>query len=336
MQYEHFCESAAEADERIAQNVASAEVAGIDFDVANVRVEIPKDVDVAPEEGTTEIDAAHRVKYARTASEIDREYTRWCTEVLGQDFDKGAVVPKLKGDILQLMEDVFGKDENEGKRIVLAKGNREIFKKIVRGALDKYLVKIKARRREARERMFSSYEWEVPLEREYDAQTNEEVAAIIHAMEPFVRAKGASTPERDFEAYLEENRDYLAWWYKNGDSGREHFAVPYRDWSGEKALFYVDFVVKAKSGTVYLFDAKTKGSDVDAPAKHNALVDFMTAESAKRKCAMKGGILIRDAGLWRYSPIKIKNTSDLTGWDAFVPSQANAILSCSSCARRRP
>ena len=71
-------------------------------------------------------------------------------------------------------------------------------------------------------------------------------------------AKGASTPERDFEAYLEENREHLAWWYKNGDSGREHFAVPYRDWSGEKALFYVDFVIKAKSGTVYLFDTKTK------------------------------------------------------------------------------
>ncbi len=322
LQYDLFGESAAEADERVAQNVASAEAAGVDFDVANVRVEIPRDVDVAPEVGTTEIDAAHRVKYARTAAEIDREYTRWCTEVLGQDFDKGAVVPKLKGDVLQLMEDVFGKDENEGKRIVLAKGNREIFRKVVREALDRYLEKIKARRRAARERMFASYEWEVPLEREYDAETNEKVAAVIHAMEPFVRAKGASTPERDFEAYLEENRDHLAWWYKNGDSGREHFAVPYRDWSGEKALFYVDFVIKAKSGTVYLFDTKTKGSDPDAPAKHNALVDFMAAEGAKRGCVMKGGILIRDVGLWRYSPMKIENTSDLTGWDAFVPSQA--------------
>ena len=322
LQYDQFGESAAEAEERIARNVASAESAGIDFDVAKVRVEIPRDVDVAPEVGTTEIDAAHRVKYARTAAEIDREYTRWCTEVLGQDFDKGAVVPKLKGDILQLMEKVFGKDENVGKRIVLAKGNREIFRKVVREALDRYLVKIKARRRAARERMFASYEWEVPLEREYDAETNEKVAALIHAMEPFVRAKGASTPEKDFEAYLEENREHLAWWYKNGDSGREHFAVPYRDRSGEKALFYVDFVIKAKSGTVYLFDTKTKGSDADAPAKHNALVDFMAAEGAKRGCAMRGGILIRDAGLWRYSPMKIENTTDLIGWDAFVPSQA--------------
>ena len=322
LQYDLFGESAAKADERVAQNVASAEAAGVDFDVANVRVEIPRDVDVAPEVGTTEIDAAHRVKYARTAAEIDREYTRWCTEVLGQDFDKGAVVPKLKGDVLQLMEDVFGKDENEGKRIVLAKGNREIFRKVVCVALDRYLMKIKARRRAARERMFASYEWEVPLEREYDAETNEKVAAVIHAMEPFVRAKGASTPERDFEAYLEENRDHLAWWYKNGDSGREHFAVPYRDWSGEKALFYVDFVIKAKSGTVYLFDTKTKGSDVDAPAKHNALVDFMAVEGAKRGCTMKGGILIRDAGLWRYSPMKIENTTDLMGWEAFVASQA--------------
>ena len=102
-QYEIFGESADEANERIARNIASARTVGVNFDVANVRVEIPKDVDVAPEVGMTEVDAAHRAKYARTAAEIDREYTRWCTETLGQDFDKGAVVPKLKGDILQMI-----------------------------------------------------------------------------------------------------------------------------------------------------------------------------------------------------------------------------------------
>lgn len=322
LQYELFGESASEAEKRIARNIASAQTAGVNFDVANVRVEIPKDVDVKPEVGATEVDAAHRVKYARTAAEIDREYTRWCTETPGQDFDKGAVVPKLKGDILQMMEDVFGKDENEAKKIVLAKGNRDIFCNVVRKALDRYLDLIKARRREAHERMFTSSEWEVPKEREYDAEANERAAAIIHAMEPFVRAKGASNPEKEFEAFLESNREHLAWWYKNGDSGREHFAVPYRDRKGEKTLFYVDFVIRAKSGAVYLFDTKTRESDPDAPAKHNALIDFMAAESAKRGCAIKGGMLIHDAGLWRYSPMKIANTTDLTGWDAFVPAQA--------------
>lgn len=321
-QYKPFWESTSTEDERFKQNIESARTVGINFDVANVRVEIPKDVDVAPEIGLTAVDAAHRVKYARTAAEIDREYTRWCTETLGKDFDKGAAVPKLKGDILQMMEDVFGKDENNGKKIILAKGNRDTFRKIVRQALDKYLVKIKAKRQEARERMFTSSEWEVPLEREYDAETNECIAAAIHAMEPFVRAKGASNPEKDFEAFLEANRQHISWWYKNGDSGREHFAVPYRNSLGEKALFYVDFVIRAKAGTIYLFDTKTRESDTDAPSKHNALVDFMAAEGAKRGCAMKGGILIHDAGLWRYSPMKISDTRDLTGWDAFIPAQA--------------
>ncbi len=322
-QYELFGESVAETEERIALNIASARTAGVNFDVANVRVEIPKDVDVAPELGSTDVDEKHRVKYARTAAEIDREYTRWCTEVLGQDFDKGAVVPKLKGDILQMMEDVFGKDENEGKKIILAKGNRDVFRNIVRKALDKYLDKIKARRQAARERMFTSSEWEVPLEREYDAETNETVAAEIHAMEPFVRAKRASNPEKEFEAFLEANREHLSWWYKNGDSGREHFAVAYCDWKGEKTLFYIDFVIRAKSGAIYLFDTKTKGSDPDAPAKHNALIDFMAAEAKKRGCTMKGGVLIHDAGLWRYSPMKIKDTNSLSGWDAFVPASAD-------------
>ena len=61
-QYELFGESASEADERIALNIASARTAGVNFDVANVRVEIPKDVDVAPEIG-----ASTRARWCRSS-----------------------------------------------------------------------------------------------------------------------------------------------------------------------------------------------------------------------------------------------------------------------------
>ena len=39
---------------------------------------------------------------------------------------------------------------------------------------------------------------------------------------------------------------------------------------------------------------------------------------------LKGGIIIEDKfGVWRYSPLKIENTDDLAGWDAFFPDQIN-------------
>ena len=122
-----------------------------------------------------------------------------------------------------------------------------------------------------------------------------------------------------FEAYLEANTEYIDWWYKNGDSGKQHYAVSYIDESGTKALFYVDFVIRMKNGQIFLFDTKSVGSDGDAPAKHNALIDYMASEENKSK-HLKGGVIIADGSNWKYSPLKIENTTDIINWDCFYPS----------------
>ena len=67
--------------------------------------------------------------------------------------------------------------------------------------------------------------------------------------------------------YLEEHSQWIDWWYKNGDKGKQHYAIAYG-----KSLFYVDFVIRMKNGHVYLFDTKSAGSDVTAPEKHKCLV----------------------------------------------------------------
>lgn len=136
---------------------------------------------------------------------------------------------------------------------------------------------------------------------------------------PFVQLRTASSPEREFEAYLEANSEYIDWWYKNGDSGKQHYAVSYMDGAGAKALFYVDFVIRMKNGQIFLFDTKSVGSDGDAPAKHNALIDYMASEENQSK-HLKGGVIIADGSNWKYSPLKIEDTADITNWDCFYPS----------------
>ena len=161
------------------------------------------------------------------------------------------------------------------------------------------------------------YTWEVPAERYYKVETHHlEERAKNHALLPFVELNAASNPEQKFAAFLEQNAAYIDWWYKNGDEGKQHYAVPYEQADGTKSLFYVDFVVRMKNGQVFLFDTKSEDSDPEAPNKHNALVDYLQAHKEQN---LKGGVLIAQGSNWMYSQFKIENTHDLMGWTAFHP-----------------
>ena len=148
-----------------------------------------------------------------------------------------------------------------------------------------------------------------------------------HALEPFYEYKRASSPEVRFAAYLEEQKENLHWWYKNGEKAKEHFAVPYINYLGKQSLFYVDFVILSKTNVTCLFDTKTAGSDpANAHLKHNALVDFITVRNAKGLKTI-GGILIEKSpnniSTWWYCNNKIANTKDTAGWDMFRPNHIN-------------
>lgn len=167
---------------------------------------------------------------------------------------------------------------------------------------------------------YTCYQWVVPEVRDYKDNTYTEVADVVnHAMLPYYEQNAVSAPERRFTDFLEENSQYIDWWYKNGDNGSEHFAIPYTNSLGKQALFYVDYVIRMKSGIIFLFDTKSENSDPEAPNKHNALIDYLSEEwNANRR--VRGGIIIENNHNWKYSPLKIENTNDLGGWSSFFPS----------------
>ena len=136
-----------------------------------------------------------------------------------------------------------------------------------------------------------------------------------HALLPFIELNTAKTPERRFSDFLEANKAYIDWWYKNGDEGKQHYSIPYVNAQKEKALFYVDFVVRMKNGQVFLFDTKTENSDPEAPNKHNALIDYMEGNG------LRGGVIIEKNDVWYYSRFHISTTAHTDGWDAFFPDQ---------------
>ena len=304
----------------IVKNRQSAERQRIRLDVKNVNIEIPADIFFQNDVNTT-IETGQKAKFTRTAGEVDRVYIDWCRQMLS-GYEKAHSTGVLANYLLEAMENLFELFETEAKKVVLYHENRPKFADVVSRALDRYSRQLKQRQQEAKKRSFEQYEWEVPEDRTY-TEENHVIKDKMedHALLPFIELRTASTPEQEFALFLESHRDSIDWWYKNGDSGREHYAVAYTNSQGDKSLFYVDFVIKMNNGQVFLFDTKTENSDPDAPQKHNALLDYMQNEENSPK-HLQGGIIVHDinhSGNWLYSPLPIDNTYDTRGWDAFFP-----------------
>lgn len=304
----------------IAKNRQAAERQRIRLDVKNVNIEIPADIFFQNDVNTT-IETGQKAKFTRTAGEVDRVFIDWCRQMLS-GYEKAHSTGVLANYLLEAMENLFELFETEAKKVVLYHENRPKFADVVSKALARYSRILEQRQQEAKKRSFEQYEWEVPEDRTY-TEENHVIKDNMedHALLPFIELRTASTPEQEFALFLESHRDSIDWWYKNGDSGREHYAVAYTNSQGYKSLFYVDFVIKMNNGQVFLFDTKSENSDPDAPQKHNALLDYMQNEENSPK-HLQGGIIIHDinhSGNWLYSPLPIDNTYDTRGWDAFFP-----------------
>lgn len=148
---------------------------------------------------------------------------------------------------------------------------------------------------------------------------------VNHALTPYVQTNKNLLQERNFVTFLEENSEYIDWWYKNGDNGRMHYAIEYFNPDvKENRLFYVDFIIRLKNDDIYLFDTKGSGDDGDIDteavicAKHNALIDYIS--NSRNNQIKGGGIIKHHGGAWRYCPKHISST-DPSGWISFFPDQ---------------
>jgi len=109
--------------------------------------------------------------------------------------------------------------------------------------------------------------------------------------------------EMSFMRFLEQNNS-IEWWYKNGDSGSENFAVKYFDEDQNKeSLFYPDWIVKLKDGKILILDTK-KGltaKNNDTKVKAEALQKWIEKSYHKN---LVGGIAANVSGIWKINKNK--------------------------------
>ena len=286
----------------------------IKFDVLRLGVQVPENIVFQNELGIIDVED-NRHEFAKSAGEVRRIYIDYCRSLLGS-FEKAHSTDVLAGYLLQAMEALFELFETDAMKVILFHANKPKFTEIIEKALNKYERKLQERQRKAKDRAFEQYTWEVPAERLYKESTHHVMSKVEeHALLPFIELNTVSTPERRFSEFLEANREYIDWWYKNGDEGKQHYSIPYENSQKEKSLFYVDFVVRMKNGQVFLFDTKTENSDSEAPYKHNALIDYMADKG------LLGGVVVEKNDVWYYSRFHIDTTENVVGWDSFFPDK---------------
>jgi len=109
--------------------------------------------------------------------------------------------------------------------------------------------------------------------------------------------------EAKFRDYIDSKKGEIEWWFKNGDYGKEYFAIKYWN-SREKAfrLFYPDWIIRFKEGRIGIFD--TKAGDTALPNGQGNTKDKAKYLSIRLKELGKnciGGIVVFENGIWYYN-----------------------------------
>ena len=123
----------------------------------------------------------------------------------------------------------------------------------------------------------------------YDPGVKEEIEYLTNAYQEYTSGYATSlvrsTSEQLFEQYC-EGRDDIDWVYKNGDTGQQYFSIVYLDGLQHQWLFYADYIVMKKDGTVWVIETKggeskgkDKNIDVQIENKFNAFRNYAAKHS---------------------------------------------------------
>lgn len=144
-------------------------------------------------------------------------------------------------------------------------------------------------------------EWEIPVSKNYNPFTNKIIESELSILQPFYMPvdKNGETDklELNFIKYLEKNKEYINWFWKNGDEHMEsNFGIKKED----GYTFQPDFIVSFKNGSIGIFDTKAIDyNENDNFDKSNALYKYISEERYNGKNLI-GGLVILDNTTFKY------------------------------------
>ncbi len=115
----------------------------------------------------------------------------------------------------------------------------------------------------------------------------------LSIMQPCYLLEKRSAPEKTFEQFLETKTNSVQWWYKNGVSKKNYFAIKYEK-KGYPYAFYPDYIVQFADGRIGIFDTKDGMTAENAGERAEALQAYIAAENEKGKNIFGGIVIIEN------------------------------------------
>lgn len=244
-------------------------------------------------------------------NDIERMYNLLCFNIIAkQEEENKKFAPERSWGKLKTALNVWFAEKIQEKRATyytiivndLLKPD-SVLRKVISESLEKYrpIRQEEVKKKESRAR--TTGDLEIPRPSLSYTEDYEEIKGLNkNSMTPFYIGKNYSGKknETEFIKYI-ESKD-IDWWYKNGDSGSEHFSIPFYDEVQKKErLFYPDWIIKVKD-TILILDTKqglsgTVGS-ADTKRKAEALQKWIKEQNKKGK-KLKGGIISNVSGIWK-------------------------------------
>ncbi|MFA5107842.1 MAG: DEAD/DEAH box helicase family protein [Patescibacteria group bacterium] len=253
------------------------------------------------------------VSLEMSVSDVEKTFNYLCYQVLKEQQDEQAKYANvarswsvLKSAIRVWFKNVLTDDSDHFYRVFvkdLQKGAESVLRPALTKALRDFkpvaLKLVEEKRRQTEEKEAPTFS----IQREYlYTDDYEEVSQKLCALERFYLLPSYSGRDNEvkFAAYLDKKAGKIDWWFKNGNQGKDYFAVRYaHSDTGDEDLFYPDWIIRFKDGTVGIFDTK-KGrtaTDTETSDKASALQKRLKDLGGK----LIGGIVLEEAGVWYYN-----------------------------------
>jgi len=157
----------------------------------------------------------------------------------------------------------------------------------------------------------------IPQTLSVSSDSNEEVSLENYYYDKCYLSKERLQPEKSFEMFIQEHIDFIKFWVKNGDSGKDHFCIPY-NLNREIKGFYPDYLIQFVDGRIGLFETKDKHDDSDnTTAKAEVLQSYINTENEKGMNLIGG--IVADFGRIDAPYLKMnqndKFTTNETEWE---------------------
>lgn len=251
------------------------------------------------------------LKFEMSQNDVEKTFNYYCYKILQEQTEDEAKISNisrswspLKSAIRVWLRQVISEDNDLNYRIFINdinKNESSVFRPAITKAIKDYkpiledLIKERKTKNEEKNTPLFKIRDSYSFSDKYE-KINTELCVLdkYYILKENYRGK---ENEQNFMKYIDTKKDSIEWWFKNGDYGKDYFAIIYYNTTSKReALFYPDWIIKFKSGKVGIFDTKS-GSTANTEGRAKGLAKRIEELGNN----YVGGIVIKENGIWYYN-----------------------------------